>query len=902
MGSIRNKTLAVCIILILCLTFVFIACDKEEEKEESFTVYAMAGAEKVETKKYSATVALEDSSLKFANIEKKNYVLEVMDANTLEVVRSIDEFTITQESDFEIDVTFTDSDYISENNYWRLSSKSAVISDGSPFECSIYLSSTSYGLVSDVSTINRYDQEFTLTMSLVSGTLVDTITKDMISVSGALYEKDYTLTRVNSTTFSMTYENAFDDDVANLDETNITLLSSAILDNMKKDVDISFSIIAPTATIDTSAMQFISTPSNTKVVVPIVVEDGLLKTVNKSDVTITNVENFSVDSVDFVTDNVMIVTLSTTLIDDEAIAALDSGVITIAASAVNMGGKADNIAFGSLKSAISITAESNLSSGSFSGYVLSIRTINGSFADYESITKADISIKDKNDNDYDFTIKSKSENLIVATIATSATTLAGSVSIDSSLINSRFGLIDSTLSGVFQTSHVKDSKEFKEFAIDLIKKGATSVVTSAASAAGSKLITVLTPYVFDYLGIKQELSLEDINSNINSLGVQLNDLSAQVTASTSTILNAIEKTEYKMIFNDYNKYYNTVSYYVLDAYGNTNGLAKLLKLEKSIADSNGNISDSDFANLELNAEYAAAKAVFIDEYERMGVSFATDVNTFGMNLMSKTYGEKDGYLYSLWGFLKDKYLWDIQTIEVKDSFMKSAASVYFLGMAATMRYLGYKNSANRANYALNFKNVAETIDTYQNDLNASMQRRRTARTLEYTTGKVVQLAMGKYDPQKYRDDKDSNLFKDVTVSLKTSVNRINVEPSALNADDLKKIIASANAKGIDFFKSLKEAKFTNLPKENSMVISVDRSSSQTTIYREVVSLRGKLYVSHKISNGAMYTYTAHYVTITGNSVSGVSTRAYATETTTMSLSIRTLNYKNTNCSYYFFQW
>ena len=87
-----------------------------------------------------------------------------------------------------------------------------------------------------------------------------------------------------------------------------------------------------------------------------------------------------------------------------------------------------------------------------------------------------------------------------------------------------------------------------------------------------------------------------------------------------------------------------------------------------------------------------------------------------------------------------------------------------------------------------------------------------------------------------------------------------------------------------------------------MEVSVGRSSSQSTVYREIVSLRGRLYVTNRVANGTIYTYTASYVTITGNKVSSESTRVYATESTTRSPELRTLSYKNTNCSYYFFQW
>ena len=890
----RFGALILLIILCTCFMLVFVSCKKDETLANE-TTYATAGAAMTQDKSYSANISLTDANLKFVDFDKQKYAVEVIDTDTIESVRAISDYEITKVSDEVLSITFTDTDYITDNNFWRLSSTESVMSDGSFLECSIYLESVCYGLASDTSSINRYEDNITLTLSLTSGKLVDTLTKEMISVAGALAEKEYTLTRVNDTTFKMEYADAFKDDISYLEETEITLLASAIVGNQSKAVSISYSIIAPTATIDTSSMQFISVQDGTNVIVPVVVEDNLLKTVNKTDVSITEVDGFSVQSIDLVGNSVMLVTLATALEKENAINALEAGILKIAAGAVNMNNKALSIAFGSLKNAISLDEDADLSSGTFDGYVMSIRAINGTFKNYESISASDISIKDKSDNNYSFTITSKSEKLIVVKISTSATTCAGSVTVNSSVIENRFGLAATDLNGVFQASYVAEDKAFAELAIGLLTKGVQEAVSAAASTIGSKVGAAITPYILSFLGLPSEVTIRDVNDNVNALGSKLNTLSSELAASTSTILNAISLNQYGQIFSDYNTYYDKVSYYVLELYGNQSGLAKLLKMEADAAHGARSIPAASLEQLELNADYQAARDAFITQFEAAaGGTFATVVNTFGNNMIAKTFGQEDGYLYGLWGLVKCKYLWDVQTIEIKDKFLQTAGTAYLLGMGATMRYLEYKNSANRTNFATNFANVSKVLDQYLGNLTKSKTYRTLGNTIEYTTSKIVQLTLKVYCTKDYKDFSQSKLAG--------SSGRVDAPVSAFSQEELRKIVASANSKGIDFIKSLKDAGFKNLPTGSSLVVSAGSTVSTKTTMKTIVQQRGKSFASRQVINGMVSTYSAKYFTVTSKSVSDESTRVTSIETTSKDPEYRTLKYQNTDYKYYAFQY
>ncbi|MCR4875260.1 MAG: hypothetical protein K5923_05975 [Clostridia bacterium] len=887
-------SLVILVILFICFTLVFVAC-KDDETLTNETTYATAGAEMTQDKSYSANIALTDAGLTFVDFDKQKYSVEVIDTNTIDSVRAISNYEITKVSDAEFTLTFSDTDYVTDNNFWRLSSTESVISDGSFLECSIYLESVSYGLASDKAEINRYEDSFTLTMSLTSGKLVDALTKEMILVEGGLSGKEYTLTRVNDTTFTMAYVDAFKDDISYSSETGITLLASAIIGNQSRSVSIYYPIIAPTATIDTSAMQFISIQDGTNVIVPVVVEDGLLKTVNTSDVTITEADGFSVQDVDFVGDNVMLVTLTTTLDKENAINTLESGIFNIAAGAVNMNGKALSIAFGSLKNAISISVAADLSSGSFDGYVMSIRAINGTFKNYESINSSKISIKDKSDNDYSFTIKSKAEKLLVVKIATSSTICSGSVTVDSSVIENRFGLVAVDLNGVFQATFVAEDKAITEIAIGLVTKLATEAVSAAGSTIGNKVGAALTPYILRFLGLPTEITLQDINDSVNELGSQLNTLSDQLSASTSAIMNEIAVNRYGTIFSDYNTYYDKVSYYVLEMYGNQSGLAKLLKMENDAAAGARIASDEALEQLALNADYQAARDAFIAQFETAaGGTFATVVNTFGNNMIAKTFGQEDGYLYGLWGLLKCRYLWDVQTLEIKDTFLKTAGTAYLLGMSATMRYLGYTNSANRNSFAKNFEKVANTIEHYESDLTISKTYVRLGNTIEYTTTKIVQLTLKVY------------CTKDFTNISKTKIGepsgRVDAPTSAFSQEELTKIVASANAKGIDFVRSLKEAGFVNAPTGSSFDVSTGPTVSTKTTMKTIAQQRGKSFATRQVINGMVSTYSAKYCTVTSRAVSAESTRVTSIETMSKDPEYRTVRYQNTTNKYYAFQY
>jgi len=899
-----------CVMLALCISIALVACkdkDTGENTVEEFSTYLTAMANTTADKTYAVKVNIEEEGMAFSNADKANFAIEAVDAYDTSSVRNIAEFNLEKVSDTELDVTFADTEYLADGDSWRLYSTVPVMSDGSKLECVIYLGSVSYGLVSENGDINRYNDNIVLTIALTEGTLVDTLTKENIEVSGALYEKDYTLTRVNNTTFSLTFEDAFKEDVSTLTNTTVTLLASGIKGNTPFDVFMDFSIITPSAEIDSSAIQFIPVAGGTKVIVPVILSDDFLTVINKADVSIMKKNNepnadFVVVGVDVIGDNFMIVTLQSGLnVEDsaECLESLSASDLEIKKDAVNLGGEKASIEFGSFRSGIQVAASCNYTDEGFDGYVLNIKAINGSF-DYENIKATDIQIKQADDETaYDFTLTSKSEKMLVVKINTDEETLAGSVTMNGTLINSRFGLVAAKPKGAFSTAYIEDDKSFVAFVLPYLK----NLAESALSAAGEQIGAAITPHILNFLGLapnEPQVTLKDINDSVSKLGAQLYNLEQQITDATNSLQRQINDAYYTNILNDYNDECNTLTYYVLNAYGDQQGLAKMLKMEKEQCYVNGKFSAEKFATLQNNAEYKAAKEVFKNDFEKRDqVFFAAKVKTFGDNLKAKGVGTNNGYFFAYWGLVEGCYLWDVQTIPFKEQFLNAAATAYCLSMTAVLRYMEITKNGALGMYKSSFADISKVIENYNNNLEASKRRRSTGKTLEYSTGKTISMDIGVYKAE-YGDGYSTN--------LKSVINRRDPGDSALTDDNFKTILATAKVKKVEFSKSLRDAGFRNAPASSidSIRIGIKQSKVSSKIEMFVPTREydiGYRTVVKKTTIGDKYEYKLDYVTYTASkkSLSGKETITIATERTDTARNIRMISYDDTTNTYYIFK-
>lgn len=885
-----------CVLVAFTLAIGLVAC---KDAGEPSSTYLYVSATETGDKAYSANVSVEGEELTFSNIDKANYGMEVVSVASLdEAVRQIAEFNITEVSATEIEISFVDTDYLREGDSFRLYSKSPVLSDNSNLDCSIYLQSVSYGLLSSESDINRYDNNIVLTMSLTDGTLVDTLTKENIDVSGALYGKEYTLTRVNDTTFSLTYVDAFKDDVSSSPQTTITLSSKAIKGNRPFNVFMDFEIKTPSAEIDSSAIQLITVGDGTKVVVPITLSDDFAKTINSTDVSVVGADGFTVEQVDLVGDNFMIVTLKTALNSAECLENLNVAKLEMKGSAVNLGGEKASMSFGNFKSDIMVTAFCNYLDEGFDGYVLNISAKNGTFKNYDSIVADDIQIKNTKDEPYNFTLTSKSEKMLVVKLNTTDTTIAGSVTIGSALIDSRFGLIDADLKGTFNAAYIEDDKSFTAIALPILTNMAKSLATSAASTVGSKIGAAITPYIMDFLGLERTPTLNEINKNVSQLGTQLYDLQQSVNAARATIERDVANSAYMALLDDYTGEYNDFTLYLVDAYGNTNGLAKMLLLEKEAMGEDNEMSNSELATLEAKQEYQDAKNVFVAEFEKFGAFFPSRIKTFGDNLKAKGAGIGYGYYHAYWGLMENTHLWDIQTITHKETFIKASASTYYLAMSTALRYLGIKGSSLVATYKASLNDTINVIESYTANLRESINRRSIRATLEYSTGKVVNLHIVKYQA-KSSDNKSTNLSGILNVNHPIT--------SFLNEQDFDKILKTARTKKVEFLKSLRDAGFFGAPSEGTKSIRIDmrRSQSSQNNYGYVPSGR---YNVRKAIVGITIFYNIHYVTYTqnvengilGGTISATASSTYATIKSDMQSNRQVLTYVDTANEYYMF--
>lgn len=884
------KTL--CVFIVLCLAVSLVSC-KEKDIKNDYATHLMAGATAMNDKTYSVTVVTEEESLTFTDVDNANYGMEVVDPYSASKVRDIAQFSIAKKSDTELNITFTDTDYLAEGQSFRFYSTSPVLSNKSKLDCLIYLQSVSYGLSSDISEFNRYDSNIVLTISLTDGTLTDTLSKEDINVSGALQDKEYTLKRVDDTTFSLTYVDAFKDDVSDISTATVTLLAKAIKGNTPFDVSIDFSVITPNAYIDNSAMQFISVEDGTKIIVPVIFDNNFVITTNPSDMSVTGVSGFTVEKIDLAGDNFMLVTLKTALNREESIIRLDVASLLIKERAVNLGGQKGSIPFGNFNSALSVTALCDYTEQGFNGYVLDIDVINGTFKNYNTITANDIKIKGADGKSYNFTLTSKSEKTLVATVKTTDTAFTGTVSMDSSRINSTFGLMDTEVKGEFISAYVQDDKGFVSLVLPYLTKAATAAASTLGSTVGSKVATAITPHILNFLGLQQEVTLAAINENITQLGKQLSDLSNQLSSSTATLLNEMSNNAFDDSLTNYNSEYNKLILFALWAYGDGGGLGKLLKMEKDVAGSDGKISDEELAKLLEDSEYIAAQEAFIANFEKnYNIPFLSDIKTFGDNLTSKAVGVGTGYCKAFWGLVQGSYLWDVQTIELKEQFLNTSATAYCLSMSAAIRYLNLKNDTSMLSTLVgSFDFNSKIIENYMKNLDDSMSRKRNNKTLEYSTGKTVSLTLNTY-----KADKDNNKTTDLSGECNIKFPYENYLAKA----DFDKILDAARTKKIDFLRSLRDAGFYGAPKSTEKEVRFGMEYSQS--YQEFstpISSRGFSRPAQFYS-GSTSSYHISYITCTGNSVSDTNTTTYAKLSRYRERNIKSLIYYDTDNTYYYF--
>lgn len=113
--------------------------------------------------------------------------------------------------------------------------------------------------------------------------------------------------------------------------------------------------------------------------------------------------------------------------------------------------------------------------------------------------------------------------------------------------------------------------------------------------------------------------------------------------------------------------------------------------------------------------------------------------------------------------MENAHLWDIQTITHKETFIKASASTYYLAMSTALRYLGIKGSSLVATYKASLNDTINVIESYTANLRESINRRSIRATLEYSTGKVVNLHIVKYQA-KSSDNKSTNLSGTLSVN------------------------------------------------------------------------------------------------------------------------------------------
>lgn len=812
MKKVRKFPLiVVALIASIVLGFTIAACTDDVGEEIQWNYYVANVTPTAEGYSGALTVSGTEFTLKDAS----SYEMTAFNSG-MEKVGDITDFTLSATGDPSVmELEFTDSRSLAQFDYWNISSKEPATSDGKYLEFDIYLAGTSFSMDCEQTYFDSFDDGVILDFSVNGATLKENLTVSDVTVSGALEGKAFAITRKSDTEFSLDFGYPFDDDSVDGAAT-VTLSADAIITAFPTDLYSYIKLDNILAEVDPNGI----IADDNSATVPVKIRAGIfndsfsaegISFIGKNGEALTGVE---IDSAQ-VSDGVLTLSLSGNAVNEKL-----NGADIVFSAAITSCGEQISLGVGNLSSILNYDVKAIKNDNAIVGYEAEFSLSNAVFDD---LTANDISVAGEDS----YEVKSVSAKGFTVSFNTSAELLDVTVEASSAKVVNNFGIDGAAGTEIVFSG--KEADKISSIVVNTIVDIAKSIGNKVLNAAKDKVTATITPYILNFLGLGTEpsISLDDVSKQIEDLGVRLQNISSQINQTSKEIMALVELKSYQSTLESYNKSFNLLNLFNIQAYGDENGLAKVIAMEKE-AEVNGTTE-----SLKSNEEYQTALANFIEFFESMSPSFYSDIQTFGDDLIAASAGTNGGYLNAYFKCMDNFYIYNSQTIAPKENFLNNATTAYTLAMSAAIRVAESKNAALTSALTTSFKHTVDKIAEFGDKISALKNERNSGKVTDNIINKTVNLGV-------------TNFTKGSDVYGASSMPGDGLTTGVYTEADIKALTEACAKRGKELITEMKAAGFTSLNADSSGKYRFVIGKSNEV--RQLTSSSGVLFSTFKASS------------------------------------------------------